>query len=153
MPRSRQPGLALCVGTYGPKLRLLTVICFGAKQRCVDCRRRAFEQTRALTEKAIAYAPHDSRLWLLLAANYFRFDWLNEKASASLRMSYYTGSNTISVVPERLLLAIQSRALQDDDFQELVRHDIQIAVARKVRVDAGTRRCLQQCATFWQAIY
>ena len=60
-------------------------------------------------------------------------------------MSYYTGSNTIAVVPERLLLATQSHALQDEDFQELVRHDIQIAVARKVRADAGTHRCLQQC--------
>lgn len=90
------------------------------------------EQARALTELAIRYAPHDSRLWLLLAANYYRFDWLNEKASASLRMSYYTGSNTLSVVPGRLLLATRSHALQDADFQELVRHDIQIAVARKV---------------------
>ena len=58
-----------------------------------------FEQTRAVTEQAIARAPHDSRLWLLLAANYFRFDWLNERASASLKMSYYTGSNTIAVLP------------------------------------------------------
>jgi len=89
------------------------------------------EQTRAVTELAITYAPHDSRLWLLLAANYFRFDWLNEKASASLRMSYYTGPNTLAVLPKRLLLATQSHALQDTDFQELVRHDIQIAVARK----------------------
>lgn len=72
------------------------------------------EQARALAERAIAYAPHDSRLWLLLAADYFRFDWLNERASASLKMSYYTGSNTIVVVPGRLLLAAQSGALQDE---------------------------------------
>ena len=91
----------------------------------------SFEQTRAVIEQAIAYAPHDSRLWLLLAANYFRFDWLNERAAASLKMSYYTGSNTIAVVPERLLLAIQSHALEDDEFQELVRHDIRIAVNHK----------------------
>ena len=90
-----------------------------------------FEQTRELTEQAITYAPHDSRLWLLLAANYFRFDWLNERAAASLKMSYYTGSNMIAVVPQRLLLAIQSRALQDEEFQELVRHDIRIAVTYK----------------------
>jgi hypothetical protein len=89
------------------------------------------ERTGALTEQAIAYAPHESRLWILLAANYFRFEWLNERAAASLRMSYYTGSNTIAVVPARLLLAIQSQALQDDEFQELVRHDIHIAVIRK----------------------
>src|SRR5262245_44260274 len=88
-------------------------------------------QTRAVTEIAITYAPHDSRLWLLLAATYFGFDWLNKGAAASLRMSYYTGSNTLAVLPVRLFLATQSHALQDDDFQELVRHDIEMAVARK----------------------
>lgn len=90
-----------------------------------------FDQTQELTERAITYAPHDSRLWLFLAINYFRFDWLNERASASLRMSYYTGSNLMTVVPQRLVLAIQSRALEDGDFQELVRHDIRIAVTHK----------------------
>ena len=132
MPRSGQPGPALCAVTCGPKLRLLTVICFGAKTRTHRMpTRRPSIRLRALTEQAITYAPHDSRLWLLFAANYFRFDWLNERAASSLRMSFYTGSNSMAVVPERLLLAIQSRALQDDDFQELVRHDIQIAVAHK----------------------
>ncbi len=90
-----------------------------------------FQQTQAVTEQAIAYAPHDSRLWLLLAANYFRFDWLNERAAASLKMAYYTGSNTLAVVPERLLLAIQSHAIGDEEFQDLVRHDIRIAVTHK----------------------
>jgi hypothetical protein len=90
-----------------------------------------FDQTQELTERAITYAPHDSRLWLLRAVNYFRFDWLNERAAASLRMSYYTGSSLMTVVPPRLVLAIQSRALQDEDFQELVRHDIRIAVTHK----------------------
>lgn len=90
-----------------------------------------FELRRTVIEQAIAYAPHNSRLWLLLAANFYWSDWLNKKAPASLRMSYYTGSSSVTVAPMRLLLAVQSRALQDDDFQELVRHDIQIAVARR----------------------
>jgi hypothetical protein len=92
------------------------------------------ERTRALAEQAIIYAPYDSRLWVLLAANYIRFDWLNERASASLRMSYYTGSNIITVVPVRLFLAVQSLALQDNDFQELVRHDIHLAVIHKSKL-------------------
>ena len=102
-----------------------------------------FEQTRALIETAIAYAPHDSRLWLLLAANYFRFDWLNEGASAALKMSYYTGSNTIAVLPQRLLLAMQSRALEDGEFQELVRHDIRIVVTHKPKLIAALAAAYQ----------
>lgn len=90
-----------------------------------------FERTRAVIAQAIRYAPHDSRLWLLFAANYFRNDWLNERAVAALKMSYYTGSNTIEVVPQRLLLAIQSHALDDAQFQELVHHDIRVAVKHK----------------------
>jgi hypothetical protein len=93
-----------------------------------------FDQTQELTERAITYAPHDSRLWLLLAVNYFRFDWLNERAAGSLRMSYYTGSSLMTVVPQRLVLAVQSRALQDEDFQELVRHDIRNAVTHKLEL-------------------
>ena len=89
------------------------------------------ERIRILTERAISYAPHDSRLWLILAAIDLRFDWLNESASTALRMSYYTGSNTIKLVPARLLLSVQSRALADSDFQDLVRHDIRISVAPK----------------------
>ena len=63
------------------------------------------ERARAVTELALARAPHNSRLWLLLAANSFGFAGFSEKVSASLRMSYYTGSNILSVLPERLLLA------------------------------------------------
>jgi hypothetical protein len=91
----------------------------------------AYERARALTELAVTYAPHDSRIWLLLAAIDSRFDWLNDRASAALKMSYYTGSNAIDLVPARLLLSMQTRALQDSDFQELVRHDIHIAAIRK----------------------
>jgi len=90
-----------------------------------------FEQSRTVTELAISYAPHDSRLWLLLAASYLRVDWLNERASAALKMSYYTGSNTVAVVPGRLLLALQSPALGDDEFRELVRHDIRLVALRR----------------------
>ena len=68
-------------------------------------------------------------------------------------MSYYTGSNTIAVLPERLLLATQSQALDDADFRELVRHDIRVAVARKVEFSASPRRRLRQSSVFWQAIY
>src|ERR1035437_369892 len=90
-----------------------------------------YERARALTELAITYAPHDSRLWLLLAAIDSRFDWLNDRASTALRMSYYTGSNAIKLVLARLLLSVQTRALQDSDFQELVRHAIRISAIHK----------------------
>jgi hypothetical protein len=90
-----------------------------------------FEQTKAITEQAIARAPHNSRLWLLLAGNYFHFGQVDERATAALKMSYYTGSNTIAVLPQRLLMAIQSGAFLDDELGDLVRHDIRTALMRK----------------------
>jgi hypothetical protein len=99
-----------------------------------NAERAPIEQSRAVAELAIAYAPYDARLWLVLAANYFRSEGLNERASASLKMSYYTGSNTIEIVPKRLLLALQSQALADEEFQALVRHDIRLAVIRRAEL-------------------
>ena len=92
---------------------------------------KAFERARTAALRALVYAPHDARLWILLAAMNARFDWLNDRASADLRMSFYTGSNMISLVPARLLLSMQTQSLQVNDFQELVRHDLRIAAIRK----------------------
>ena len=89
------------------------------------------ERIRGLTEQAIAYAPYDSRLWLLDALTYTWLNGLNNRTAALLRMSYYTGPNVIELIPERLALATQSQALGDAEFGELVRHDIQIAVIHK----------------------
>jgi hypothetical protein len=92
--------------------------------------RPPMEETRAVTQRAIGYAPHDSRLWLLLAASDFRSGRF-DTVSTALKMSYYTGPNTIELMPERLGLALQSNALEDDEFRALVRHDIRLAVMRK----------------------
>jgi hypothetical protein len=89
------------------------------------------ERARSVTETAIAYAPHDSRLWLLLAAEYFRLGGPNERSTVALKMSYYTGSNMLAVLPKRLELALQGPALEDDEFRELVRHDLRIAISHK----------------------
>lgn len=108
-------------------------------QRASDADVVPLSRTRSLTERAIAWAPHDARLWLLLAATYSLNDppskigsapLNNERLSAALRMCYYTGANTVALIRERLFLALQSQLLQDAEFQEFVRHDIKIAIIR-----------------------
>ena len=89
------------------------------------------EQAHDVADRALAFAPHDARIWLVLASIDSRFDWLNHKAAAALRMSYYTGANETDLIPLRLLLAIHSDALADKDFQQLVRHDIRTIVIHK----------------------
>jgi hypothetical protein len=89
------------------------------------------ERSHQVTIRALALAPHDARIWLVLASIYLKFDWLNQKpAAAALRMSYYTGANRTELIPLRLRLAVRSEALADKDFQELVRHDIGVIISR-----------------------
>ena len=89
------------------------------------------EQIRYIAERALSFAPHDSRTWLVLANIDLRFDWLNKKASNDLRMSYYTGANEVELIPLRLSLAVSFSDIADPDFQQLVRHDISIIITKK----------------------
>ena len=91
----------------------------------------SIERARVIAERALAFRPHDARVWLVLASIDSRFDWLNGKASAALRMSYYTGANEIALIPERLFLSLSLPAISDADFQQLVRHDLRTIVTRK----------------------
>jgi hypothetical protein len=92
------------------------------------------QQARDVGERALSLAPHDARIWLVLASIVSRFDWLNGKASAALRMSYYTGPNEIKLVPSRLMLAVTLPAISDKDFQELVARDLRIIINRKAEL-------------------
>jgi hypothetical protein len=89
------------------------------------------ERAREVADRALTFVPHDARIWLVLAGIDSRFDWLNRKMAAELRMSYYTGANETDLIPLRLLLAVRSEALADWDFQQLVRHDLRTIFTRK----------------------
>jgi hypothetical protein len=89
------------------------------------------QRAREVADRALRYSPHDARIWLDLASIDSRLDWLNGKAAAALRMSYYTGANETELIALRLPLAVRSEALGDKDFQQLVNHDIRVIVARK----------------------
>jgi hypothetical protein len=88
-------------------------------------------QAREIADRALAFAPYNARVWLALAGIDSRFDWINHRPLAALRMSFYTGANEIELIPSRLLLAVSAQAIADSDFQQLVRHDIRNIVIRK----------------------
>jgi hypothetical protein len=89
------------------------------------------QRAREVADRALRFSPHDARIWLILAGLDSRFDWLNGKAAAALRMSYYTGANETELIGLRLPLAVRSDALSNKDFQQLVGHDIRVIVTRK----------------------
>jgi hypothetical protein len=92
---------------------------------------QTIEHAREAADRALTYAPHDSRIWLVLASIDSRLDWLNRNMAAELRMSYYTGANETDLIALRVLLAVRSDALADKDFQQLVGHDLRTIVTRK----------------------
>jgi hypothetical protein len=86
------------------------------------------EAARAATERAIAWAPFQSKAWLRLARAEARQDSRSHRAVEALRMSFYTGFNEVDLIPQRLLVSSQSEMLADADIERLVRHDVELAL-------------------------
>lgn len=89
------------------------------------------ESMRALAERAARLSPHDSRIWLVLAGLDFRVDRNDPKGTETLKLSYYTGPDEISLMPLRLLIAVSSPAIFDEEVQSLVPLDIQRIVMQR----------------------
>jgi hypothetical protein len=84
---------------------------------------------RAAAERALSLAPHNARVWLLLASLAAPLDL--RKGIAALKMSYYTGPNDFALTPLRLLVAMRSDVLADDELSELAQWEIRTILARK----------------------
>lgn len=78
-------------------------------------------QARRVVHHGLSYAPHDARIWLVLAGIEVKS---NLDPRAALQMSYYTGPNEPQLIPLRLILATESYAIDDVEIQQFVRHDI-----------------------------
>ena len=89
------------------------------------------ENMRAIADRAARLSPHDSRIWLVLAGLDFRADRKNPKGTETLKLSYYTGPNEIALMPLRLLLAVRSSAISDEEVQSLVPLDIQRIIMQR----------------------
>jgi len=98
-------------------------------ERAADSR-AAGDDAQAVVERALAYAPHASGVWLLAAGLASRFGWPHSDAVSALKMSYYTGPNEIYLTPLRLFAATRSSALTDGDIQRLVQRDVRMILTR-----------------------
>jgi len=89
------------------------------------------ERIRAIVDRAVRLSPHDSLIWLVLASLDFRVDRNDPRGTETLKLSYYTGPNEISLMPLRLLLAVRSGAISDEEVQSLVPLDIQRIIMQR----------------------
>ena len=113
-----------------------------------------FDTARALTETAASAAPHDGRMWLLLASLELRMDWVTRRGASLLRMSYYTAPNETALVPLRLATYGRLDASGDEDLQQLVRREIANVVnkrpALKPAIVAAYREALPAGKRFFE---
>jgi hypothetical protein len=86
---------------------------------------------RAMLEHAARDAPHRSDVWLLIAGLTQRFAATGFDPTEALRMSYYTGSSEMRLVPFRLMIAIKRDEFDDAELHEFISHDIRLLLARK----------------------
>lgn len=89
------------------------------------------ENMRATAPRAARLSPHDSRIWLVLAGINVRLGGDNPRTAEILKLSYYTGPNEFSLIPLRLLLAVQSSAISDEELQSLVALEIRRIVIQR----------------------
>jgi hypothetical protein len=76
---------------------------------------------------ALKIAPHDSRMWLLLALVQKPADQL---VAESFKMSYLTGPNLAEIIPIRLSAVTANNALADSDLGDLARSDVRALLTK-----------------------
>jgi hypothetical protein len=81
-------------------------------------------------QSALKIAPHESRMWLVLALVQTRTNPVDPLIGASLKMSYLTGPNQTELVPIRLEAVTANNALSDADLRELARSDVRALLTR-----------------------
>jgi hypothetical protein len=91
----------------------------------------ANDKTKPVSERALALASYDARLWLLLSAINAQSGWKDDKTLAQLKMSYYTAPNDTRLIPLRMVTAMQSQAIGDEELQGLAEHEIRTLTLRK----------------------
>lgn len=83
------------------------------------------EQVHPILDRALGEAPHQSEDWLLLAT-LASPSLRNVNQIEALRMSYYTGSSELYLVPLRFSTAINIRAFEDPDLRLSISRDVRL---------------------------
>jgi hypothetical protein len=94
------------------------------------------EEARSTAERALRYAPHDARAWLLLAALDSRTDSRPVGSTDALKISYYTDPNEADLTPLRLSLSLQPDFFADEEIRELAGREIRLVTLHRPELRA-----------------
>ena len=88
------------------------------------------DRAKIVAQRAARLSPHDSRIWLLLAALNSRFDRPNREITNRLKMSYFTGPIEPALSPLRIRIATYSTAITNAELQPLVAQEVRTVILR-----------------------
>jgi len=82
------------------------------------------QNTENAVKAALRIAPHQSRMWLLLALVQASGNSADPLIAESFKMSYLTGPNQAEIIPIRLSAVTANNALRDSDLGDLALSDV-----------------------------
>jgi hypothetical protein len=109
--------------------RAIPVIDLGAAKPPPEVQTRR-ESALALARQSLAFAPHDSRAWLLIA----RLQAGDPASAASieaLKMSFLTAPSDAGLIPARLAVLATSTTPDDGELTTLARADMRLILTRR----------------------
>jgi len=77
-------------------------------------------------ERALAAAPHQSSIWLLLAGLASRYQLPGIDRKEAVKMSYYTGPSELELMPLRLWIAVHSEAFSDIELRNSISREVRL---------------------------
>jgi hypothetical protein len=83
-------------------------------------------QAHSSVNYALAAAPHQSSVWLLLAALASRYQLPNIDVKEAVRMSYYIGPSELELMRLRLWTAVQSDAFSDIELRDSISREVRL---------------------------
>jgi hypothetical protein len=88
-------------------------------------------QASSSLDHALADAPHQSSAWLMLAGVASRFHLTGIDAKEALKMSYYTGSSVLDLMPLRLWITARLDAFSDTEFHDSISREVRLLITHQ----------------------
>jgi hypothetical protein len=83
-------------------------------------------QAHSSVNYALAGAPHQSSVWLLLAGLASRYQLPSTDVEEAIRMSYYTAPSELELMPLRLSIAARSNAFSDIELRDSISREVSL---------------------------
>jgi hypothetical protein len=82
-------------------------------------------------KRAIRFAPHDARAWLVLGRLTAANGSDRSRSTALLKMSFYTRPNELSIIAPRLIVAAHLSGPPDPEFSDLLEAEIRKIITQR----------------------